>query len=194
MKIIKFVKAFFAGAALITASVGSAFAQTSDDTVKILDATYSGRGCPTNTVTVTPSLDFQILSIQFNQYIAVANNQAQSYRTCNLVIPIKLPQGIQVSFYDADYRGYVSPATTGKLQAEYFFFGPGPVFTRNVIGESDYFVRDSLVTYANIWSRCGATVNMQVNTSMRATGIGKATVGSPDLAQGLVFHLRYRSC
>ncbi|MEH1935896.1 MAG: DUF4360 domain-containing protein [Nostoc sp.] len=192
MKIIKFVKAFFAAATLTTASIGPAFAA---DTVQILGATYNGSGCPINTVTVTPSLDYQTLSVLFNQYIAVANNVSQSYRTCNLVIPIKLPQGIQLSIYDADYRGYVDPATTGKLRAEYFFAGStGPVFTRNLIGQNNYLVRDSLATYANIWSGCGATVNMRVNTSMRATGVGIATVDSLDIAQGLLFHLRYRPC
>ncbi len=194
MKIIKFVKAFFATATLITASVGPAFAQTSADTVQILGATYNGSGCPINSVTVTPSLDYQTLTVLFNQYVATANNSLQSYKTCNLVIPIKLPQGIQVSFYDADYRGYVAPATTGRLRAEYFFLGQGPVFTRNLIGETNYFVQDSLVTFADVWSKCGATVNMRANTSMRASGVGIATVDSLDLSQGLVFHLRYRPC
>ncbi|MEH2294766.1 DUF4360 domain-containing protein, partial [Nostoc sp.] len=86
MKLIKFVKAFFAAATLTTASIGPAFAA---DTVQILGATYNGSGCPINTVTVTPSLDYQTLSVLFNQYIATANNVSQSYRTCNLVIPIK---------------------------------------------------------------------------------------------------------
>ncbi len=111
-------------------------------------------------------------------------------------IPIKVPQGFQISLYDADYRGYVAPSTSGNLRAEYFFAGNrGPVFNRRFNGEIDYNVRDSLETVANIWSACGASENMRVNASMVARGKGVATVDSFDLAhRGLVYHIKYRSC
>lgn len=188
-----FVKAFLAAATLITASVGPAFA---NDKVEILGAEYGGSGCPDNSASVSVSPDGQELSILFDKFIAVGNNVEESRKSCNLSIPIKVPQGFQISLYDADYRGYVGPYTTGRLKAEYFFAGQrGPVFSRSFRGEKDYSVRDQLVTLADVWSRCGDSVNMRVNAAMTANGQGIATVDSFDLAhRGLVYHIKYRQC
>jgi hypothetical protein len=190
---IKFVQIALAAAALITASIGPAF---SNDKVKIVGAEYGGNGCPEGSASVNVSPDGQELSILFDQFVALGNKSAEARKSCNLSIPIKVPQGFQISLYDADYRGYVAPGTTGRLRAEYFFAGQrGPVFSRTFRGETDYNVRDKLVTVGDVWSRCGDSVNMRVNAAMIANGSGMATVDSFDLAhRGLVYHIKYRSC
>lgn len=190
---VNFVKAFLTAATLLTASVGPALA---DNKVEIVGAEYGGNGCPDGSASVSVSPDGQELSILFDQFIALGNDVAKSRRSCNLSIPIKVPQGFQISLYDADYRGYVAPNTTGRLRAEYFFAGQrGPVFSRTFKGESDYNVRDQLATVGDIWSRCGDSANMRVNAAMSARGKGMATVDSFDLAhRGLVYHIKYRQC
>jgi hypothetical protein len=190
---INFIKSFLAAATLIAASVGPAFA---NDKVEILGAEYGGNGCPEGSASVGVSPDGQELSILFDKFIAVGNKAEERRKNCNLSIPIKVPQGFQISLYDADYRGYVAPDTTGRLRAEYFFAGQrGPVFSRTFNGEQDYNVRDQLVTVADVWSRCGDSVNMRVNAAMTASGRGMATVDSFDLAhRGLVYHVKYRQC
>ncbi|MBD2300486.1 DUF4360 domain-containing protein [Nostoc sp. FACHB-87] len=190
---INLAKSFFAGAVLITASVGPAFAA---EKVEILGAEYGGNGCPEGSASVNVSPDGQELSILFDQFIALGNQSSERRKSCNLSIPIKVPQGFQISLYDADYRGYVAPSTTGRLRAEYFFAGQrGPVLSRTFRGETDYNVRDQLVTVADVWSRCGDSVNMRVNAAMTANGAGMATVDSFDLAhRGLVYHIKYRQC
>ncbi|MBC1219131.1 DUF4360 domain-containing protein [Nostoc sp. UCD121] len=190
---INFIKSFLAAATLITASVGPAFA---NDKVEIVGAEYGGNGCPEGSASVNVSPDGQELSILFDKFIAVGNKAEERRKNCNLSIPIKVPQGFQISLYDADYRGYVAPSTIGRLRAEYFFAGQrGPVFSRTFNGESDYNVRDQLVTVADVWSRCGDSVNMRVNAAMTASGQGMATVDSFDLAhRGLVYHVKYRQC
>ncbi|MFN6464786.1 MAG: DUF4360 domain-containing protein [Nostoc sp. DedVER02] len=190
---INFIKSFLAAATLITASVGPAFA---NDKVEIVSAEYGGNGCPEGSASVSVSPDGQELSILFDKFIAVGNKAEERRKNCNLSIPIKVPQGFQISLYDADYRGYVAPDTTGRLRAEYFFAGQrGPVFSRTFNGERDYNVRDQLVTVADVWSRCGDSVNMRVNAAMTASGRGMATVDSFDLAhRGLVYHVKYRQC
>ena len=189
----KFLRSFLTTVALITASVSPAFA---NDKVEIMGASYGGSGCPENSASVSVSPDGQELSILFDKFIAMGNNLAQSRKSCNLSIPIKVPQGFQISLYDADYRGYVAPATRANLRAEYFFAGNrGPIFSRSFRGETDYNVRDSLVTVADVWSACGDSVNMRVNAAMTARGAGMATVDSFDLAhRGLVYHVKYRNC
>jgi Domain of unknown function (DUF4360) len=190
----KFVKALLVLTTVLTAPLSSALAAGGG--VTIGQPSYGGNGCPAGSASATVSPDGQELSILFDKFIALGNDPAQSRKSCNLVIPITVPQGFQVSLYDADYRGYVAPGTTGTLRAEYFFAGgKGPVFQRTFNGEANYDVRDSLATVANVWSRCGDSLNMRVNASMAARGRGQATVDSFDLAhRGLVYHVKYRNC
>ncbi len=187
------LKAFFAAAFLTATAISPALAQSK---VEILGASYGGSGCPDNSASVSVSPDGQELSILFDKFAALGNSQTGNRKSCNLSIPIKVPQGFQISLYDADYRGYVAPSTTANLRAEYFFAGNrGPVFSRSFRGETDYNVRDSLVTVADVWSACGDSTNMRVNASMTARGAGMATVDSFDLAhRGLVYHVKYRNC
>jgi Domain of unknown function (DUF4360) len=188
----KFIKALLI-ATLVTLPISPALANSK---VEILGASYGGSGCPDQSASVSVSPDGQELTILFDKFSALGNDPSQSRKSCNLSIPIKVPQGFQISLYDADYRGYVAPDTRGTLRAEYFFAGNrGPVFQRTFSGETNYTVRDSLATVADVWSACGDSTNMRVNASMAARGKGAATVDSFDLAhRGLVYHIKYRSC
>jgi hypothetical protein len=190
----KLIKALLVFATLVSAPITPAFA--SSNKVEILGASYGGSGCPAQSASVSVSPDGQELSILFDKFIALGNNASQSRKSCNMSIPIQVPQGYQISLYDADYRGYVAPYTKAALRAEYFFAGnKGSVFQRNFNGEANYSVRDKLATVANVWSACGDSVNMRVNASMSARGQGMATVDSFDLShRGLVYHIKYRAC
>jgi hypothetical protein len=180
-------------ATLVTLPISPALAQSK---VEIQGASYGGSGCPDRSASVSVSPDGQELTVLFDKFSALGNDPSQSRKSCNLSIPIKVPQGYQISLYDADYRGYVAPQTSGTLRAEYFFAGNrGSVFQRTFNGENNYSVRDSLATIADVWSACGDSTNMRVNASMTARGKGAATVDSFDLAhRGLVYHIKYRSC
>jgi Domain of unknown function (DUF4360) len=188
--------ALLASVALTAASIATSMAPASAAQVQIMDATYGGSGCPANSASVSVSPDGQELTILFDKFIVMGNNAAQSRKNCSMSIPIKVPQGFQISLYDADYRGYVAPSTRASLRSEYFFAGNrGPVFTRNINGETNYNVRDRLATVANVWSACGDSVNMRVNSSLSARGAGMATLDSFDLShRGLVYHVKYRAC
>ena len=190
---VNLLKGLLATATIIATSTIPAFAAPK---VQILGAGYGGNGCPDGSASVTVSPDGQELTLLFDKFVAEGNNAKQSRKSCNLSIPIQVPQGFQIYLYDADYRGYVSPQTQGRLRAEYFFAGQrGPVFQRVFKGETDYNVRDRLATVANVWSKCGKSENMRVNASMSARGEGIATVDSFDLAhRGLRYHIKYRAC
>lgn len=189
----KLLNLLVAATTLISSFPNPAFASAK---VEILGASYGGSGCPNQSASVSVSPDGQELTILFDKFTAQGNIAAERRKSCNLSIPIKVPQGYQISLYDADYRGYVAPRTTANLRAEYFFAGTrGPVFSRTFRGETNYNVRDSLQTVANVWSRCGDSINMRVNAAMTASGSGMASVDSFDLThRGLVYHIKYRTC
>jgi Domain of unknown function (DUF4360) len=183
---IKLVQAILATATVMIAFMSPAFAAPK---VEITGAGYGGSGCPRGTASVTIRPNGQELTILFDKFIALGNKPNESRKSCNLSIPIKVPQGYQVSLYNANYQGYVAPATTGKIRAEYFFAGGrGPIFSRQFSGKTNYNFRDRLTNRANVWSRCGDSVNMRVNAAMTARGQGMATV------ERIGFLLRSRRC
>ena len=160
-------------------------------TVTLGQPSYGGTGCPSGSASATVSPDGQELSIVFDKFVAKNGRKG-----CALSIPVKVPNGFQVSIYTMDYRGYVAPKTTGRLSTDYFFAGQRSTpLTRVIKGESNYSERDTIATMKNVWSKCGESVNMRVNAGMAASGKGDATVDSVDVAHaGLVYHLQYRAC
>lgn len=185
----KFAKTMLTSGLLLAATASTpSFAA---DTVSLGTPSYGGSGCPAGSASTTVSPDGQELSILFDKFVA---NKGR--KSCALTIPVRVPQGLQVSIYTVDYRGYVAPRTMGKLTTDYFFAGQAtrPV-TRVFNGEVNYSERDNVTTMVNVWSRCGDSVNMRVNAAMAASGAGDATVDSVDVAHaGLIYHLKYRAC
>jgi Domain of unknown function (DUF4360) len=191
-----FAKVFLATATLMVASISPSFA---NDKVEIVGVSYRGSGCPQGSASVDINPDGQKLSILFGEFKTFGNREPEERRKdCNLTIPVKVPAGLQISIYTANYRGSVDENTTGKLRVEYFFAGEsGIIFEDLLKGEIDYDVPHEL--NAAVWSACGESVNMRVNASMRAKGDGMATVDTFDLkrensSRGLVYKIKYRSC
>lgn len=181
----------------------SAFAQ---DDIALGEPGYGGNGCPAGSASVTLSPDAKSLSIIFDQFIAEAGpgvGKTLDRKSCNIAIPVYIPSGYSISIIAVDYRGFVSLPrnATSKLQAEYFFAGMrGPVFVRDFRGvqNTDYTFNNTLGVAANVWSPCGADVNLRVNTSMMLQNRGfedaLATVDSADVNAGIVYQLQWRTC
>jgi Domain of unknown function (DUF4360) len=183
--------------AISGAFLAATASQASAQKVEIVGADYGGNGCPGGSASVTVAPDGQSLSVLFDKYSANAKIQTESRKSCNLTIPIKVPNGLQVSLFDVDYRGYVAPNTSGALRAEYFFAGQrGPVVQQTFNGETNYEKRDTLGLLSNVWSQCNASPNLRINSSLVAKGSGTATLDSIDLSKraGFVFYVKYRNC
>ena len=61
--------------------------------------------------------------------------------------------------------------------------------------DDDYTISNKLGVFANVWSACGADVNLRVNTAMmlrtnRRGDDAIATVDSADVSAGMVYHLK----
>jgi hypothetical protein len=183
------------------------FAVSSAQGLRLGQPGYGGNGCPAGTVSATLSPDQKTLSILFDQYVAEAGgNSGRSIdrKSCNLAIPVHVPQGLSVSLFKVDYRGFASipPGAQGSFNVEYFFAGSkGPVL-REVFNsgyERDYLITDQLVGQSTVWSRCGEEVNLRVNTStmVRNSNPGRealVTVDSADVKAGIIYHLQWRRC
>ena len=125
-------------------------------------------------------------------------------KSCNIAIPVHVPQGFSVSIIDVDYRGYVSlpRGAQARLSSQYFLAGQrGPRYTKTFRGgfDDEYLVQDSIGLVGTVWSACGDSVNLRVNTSMmirtnRQKQDALATVDSADFSSGLIYHLKWKKC
>lgn len=173
--------------------------------IRLGDAAYGGTGCPAGSASVTVSPDQQSLSILFDNYVAEAGaGRRVDRKSCNISIPVQIPSGYSVAVFQVDYRGFnsVPRGAMSRFDAEYFWAGArGPRVSRTFVGPVNdvYTVSDGLIASTMVWTPCGASVNLRVNTSMMAQANARgeqtmATVDSADISSGLVYHLQWRRC
>lgn len=198
------MKKILAIAALLVGSTvaGASYA----DDIALGQPSYGGTGCPDGTAAATLSPDAKSLSILFDAYYAEAGgatNKSFDRKSCNIAIPVHVPQGISISVLAIDFRGYNNIPSGGKttFDVEYFFAGiRGPRYTKNFNGplDDDYLIQNKLQASAMVWSACGADVNLRTNSAIRVqTKQNKealATVDTQDVSAGIIYQLQWKSC
>lgn len=167
---------------------------------------YGGTGCPAGSVSATLSPDAKSLSLLFDQYqISVGGTTGKSFdrKSCNIAIPVHVPQGMSVSVLKIDYRGFnhLPASATSQFNVEYFFAGTkGPAFQRLFRGalDEDYLINNELVAESVVWSGCGADVNLRTNSSMRVKTVTNkeavSSIDSQDVNAGIIYQLQWRTC
>jgi hypothetical protein len=182
-----------------------ALASQAADRLLLGTPAYGGNGCPAGTASVTLSPDQSTLSILFDQYIVEANrSRTLDRKSCNIAIPVHVPQGYSIALFKVDYRGFMSLpwGAEGRFNVEYFFAGmQGPRFMNVFRGpiSDEYLLTDQIATAQLVWSACGADTNLRANSSMlvRTNSRGDnalATVDSADVQAGLIYHIQWRRC
>jgi hypothetical protein len=186
--------------------VGGLSTMAHADDIALGQPGYGGTGCPDGSVSATLSPDQKSLSLLFDTYQAEAGGDTgKSFdrKSCNVAIPVHVPQGLSVSVLKIDYRGYnnVPKGGSSDFNVEYFFAGAqGPSFKKTFKGpiDSDYTIPNQLTAQSLVWSACGADVNLRTNTSIRVTTKGGAqalaTVDSEDVNAAIVYGLQWKKC
>jgi hypothetical protein len=176
--------------------------------LRLGDPAYGGTGCPAGTASVTISPDESALSILFDYYVAEAGSttgRRVDRKSCNITVPVHVPQGFSVALFQVDYRGFnliPGGGANSRFDAEYFWAGTrGPRYSRTFMGplNSNYTLTNSVLANTLVWTPCGASVNLRVNSSMMAQSNARmeqtmATVDSADVSSGLIYHLQWRRC
>lgn len=196
-------KSFVMTMAMIMGAVGVAEAQG----LRLGQPAYGGTGCPAGSASITVSPGEDAVSILFDQFITEAGRTTGrriDRKSCNLSIPVQVPQGYSVALFQVDYRGYNAVPRGGqnRFDAEYFWAGSqGPRLTRVFTGplNDNYLVTDNLVARTLVWTPCGASVNLRVNASMMSQANSAmdqtmGTVDSADVSSGLIYHIQWRRC
>lgn len=198
------MKALLAIAALALSASFATFAHADDISLGLPG--YGGNGCPGGSASAILSPDQKSLSIIFDQYSAQAgipSNKAFDRKSCNIAIPVHVPQGLSISVLAIDYRGFngIPAGAKSEFNVEYFFAGSkGPSFKKTFIGpkNEDYLIHNDLTAQAIVWSACGADVNLRTNSSVKVTTTNnlqaQATVDSEDVSAAIVYQLQWKSC
>jgi hypothetical protein len=167
---------------------------------------YGGTGCRAGTADVSLSPDQKELSILFDDYVVEAGGDGRriARKSCNIAIPVTVPQGFSIALFQVDYRGYVYVPSRGqaRFSVEYVFAGrQGPRMSKTWRGEFDdeYLLSSDIISRNLVWSPCGAQTNLRVNSSMlvrtnRWSEEALATVDSADVKAGLLYHIAWRRC
>jgi hypothetical protein len=176
------------------------------DDISLGEPGYGGTGCPAGTVSVTLSPDAKSLSLLFDEYqVAVGGETGKSFdrKSCNIAIPVHVPQGLSVSILKIDFRGFnhLPRSASSQFNVEYFFAGTkGPSFQRKFRGplDEDYLINNEITAEAIVWSGCGADVNLRTNSSLRLSSLynqeALASVDSEDVNAAIVYQLQWKKC
>jgi len=196
-------KIFFTAIAFITLSGAISFA----DGPTLGNPGYAGSGCPSGSASVTLSPDYTALSILFDNYIAEAGGNSRrtmDRKSCNISVPVHVPQGYSVSLIKIDYRGFAAIPQGGRgvFRAEYFWAGvrgPDFIVNRQEPYDGNFLLQDELVASAVTWSRCGQSIILRANTSTeiytnRYNDQAMLTIDSADVSTGLLYHLQWKRC
>lgn len=194
-------------ASLISAIALLASSQVFAQGIRLGTPAYGGTGCPSGTASVTLSPSEDAISVLFDQFVTEAGGTTGrriDRKSCNLTIPVHVPGGYSVSVFSVDYRGFNAVPAGGynRLTSEYFWAGiRGPRVDRTYYGPqaTDYIATDNLIASAFVWSPCGQSVNLRVNTGMMSMANSAmqqtlGTVDSIDLTSGLIYHIQWRRC
>jgi len=192
-----------AAVALFSGFAGAAQAQTG---ITLGEPGYGGTGCPGGSVSATLSPDATSLSLLFDSYqVEAGGDTGKKFdrKSCNIAIPVRVPQGIAISVLAVDYRGYnqFEAGSDSTFSVEYFFAGlRGPTFTKTFKGPQadDYLIHNELTAQTIVWSKCGAEVNLRTNSSIRVNSKNNkqalATVDSEDVSAAIIYQLQWKKC
>lgn len=177
------------------------------DDIYLGQPAYGGNGCPQGTASAVLSPDRKTLSVLFDNYQATAGRgtgRTLDRKSCNLAVPVHVPQGLSVSLFQMDYRGFndLPRGGSSRFSVEYFFAGQrGPSTAKDFYGSlnDEYLITNQVAATALVWSPCGADTNLRINSSMQvrtnsANEQAMATVDSADIRSGIVYHVQWRRC
>jgi len=191
-----------------SAATSSPSAAPNPSQVTINSISYGGTGCPQGSVGSFISADRLTFTLIFDSFVASIGPgvPVTSSRTnCQLNINLQYPSGFQYSVLGTDFRGYsyLEAGVTGVQSANYYFSGSSAqaATTTSFKGplDGDYLISDKIPFTSTIWSPCGASLPLNVNsqvrlTSTKANASGLMTQDSIDGKVTFVVGVQWQAC
>ncbi len=193
---------------LVLSAILMATASAEASRISLGEPAYGGNGCPAGSASITVTGDGQTMSVLFDSFAAEAGNttgRRVDRKSCNLRVPVRVPNGYSVALIGVDYRGFNAIPGAGAyndFRAEYFYAGSrGPVFNKRFKGpQADSFqITNKLIATNLIWSACSKEVIFSINASATSMSNSRMEqtmmiVDSIDISAGMLYHFQLRRC
>jgi hypothetical protein len=174
------------------------------------------------------SPDRTVVTLIFDSYIASIGSGisvTENRKNCQLNVGLTYPGGFQYSILSADYRGYaaIDKGIKGTLKSTYYFSGQSEQVSSsnenlllNVTNShqtsteyafegpvnGDYKKHDEADSTSIIWSPCGASGMLNINSQVRleklsgasSSATGLLTTDSTDLKFSQVVYVQWQKC
>jgi len=178
---------------------------------------FAGNGCPAGTMSVVFAPDNLSFSILFDQFVAEVGataRQKKDVMACNAVIPMEIPEGMQMEITRVDYRGFVAIPRGGravlhsifnftergggpdrdKINLRYRFDGP---LTENY--EISSVAVEGGRSPQTEASPCGGRTNLRIRNNLEVkTGTrgenAQVTLDSIDGAGHAIYYVSWKRC
>ncbi len=162
----------------------SAMAQDGPDPrqVYIRNVMANGSGCPIGSVGSDISPDAKAFTLTFSEYAAEVGPGiplSESRKNCQVTVAMNIPGGWSYTVLKVDYRGFAAldAGVVGQQRSTYYFQGAsgrtnsGSLFT-NIYGPTsrDFTISDNVEINDYVWSPCGVTRSLNINTEVRVQG------------------------
>lgn len=181
--------------------------------IQIVSSSWSGNGCPPNSVTTTTSVDKTVVTFgftEFQTFIGPGFNPKEKNKNCQLHLQLKYPTGFQFAVLDSTYHGWaeLDKGVTGTFSSQYYFSQSADQTTTTTtriegggvweMGQP-YTKTDAIPTTAYIYSPCGANGILNINNrialqSNNASARGLITNDDATIALTQQVHLNWRPC
>ncbi len=175
---------------------------------KVRHISFAGTGCPAGSVAGLFASDLTAFHMYFDDFVAETGPGvpfSAKRKNCQISIDFDLPSGWSYSVASVEYKGYVAldSGVSAQQTSTYYFQGQSAQarLSSTMYGPAahGYTIRDTLGISGLVWSPCGLSralnVNSQVlvnSTSSASSGI--ITLDKIDARVAHVFGIQWRRC
>ncbi len=163
---------------------------------------WAGTGCPAGSTSVT-GVNSAELSVLFDSYDAGKNSLSGLKRAaCSFSVPIKVPDGLQVSKLTVDWEGYVEGKA--EFKRKYKLIGSGIVIDPSYISwkrdnynkpSGDNFTKRDTLIHGSAAGCGGGVYKLRINSQIKAKTPNTYTaIDSADLTNRLIFRVWFQPC
>ena len=179
------------------------------DHVSIASATHGGSGCPGGSLAASFSLDFQALTLAFDDYTAEVGGDAEMRKKrlfCQIMLQLDFPAGLSFALVDMTYTGWaeLDAGISASQSSTYYFQGfqkdDKYTFRTQLMGPfyDNYERTDTLEMLS--WSPCNMRRGLNIVTSVQLDnkrnrrGYGMITLDSIEAQVTEIYGVRWRRC
>lgn len=172
---------------------------------------FGGNGCPAGTMSVAFAPDNLSFSIIFDQFVAETTpGMRRDVMTCDALIPITLPDNMQMQITRVDFRGFVAlplPGMRANLHSVFNFRGRGGdgeqmnlrYSFQGPVMDTYEISTDAIGDNQTETSPCGGTVQLRVFNQLQIVSrpskeTASVTIDSIDGAAHATYYVNWKTC